>query len=63
MNELKFEDLQEVNGGNWKDAADVTVGIISVGLAPFAIPTLGPGAAAQMFGRGKDLIKHGCHRG
>ena len=62
MNELKFEELQEINGGSWKNAADVAVGVVSVGLAPFAFTTLGPGAAAQMFGRGTDLIKHGCRK-
>lgn len=62
MNELKFEDLQEINGGGWKDATDVIVGTVGLGLSPFAVGTLGPAAAWDMASTSIDLIKHGAHK-
>ncbi|GKZ04734.1 hypothetical protein [Paraclostridium bifermentans] len=58
MNELKFEELQEVNGGGWKEAGNAFVGTVGLGLTPLAAVTIGPKGAGTIGARSWDLIQN-----
>lgn len=56
MNELKIEELQEVNGGGWKEAGKAFVGTIGIAASPFLIPA-GPMAVYDNISTNWDMIK------
>lgn len=57
MNELKFEDLQEVNGGGWKEAGNAFVGTVALGFTPFACAASGPLGCYDWISTNWDMIK------
>ncbi|CEP43529.1 MAG: hypothetical protein ACLT0R_15650 [Paraclostridium sordellii] len=57
MNELKFEDLQEVNGGGWREAGEAFVATVKLGATPFVLPR-GPIAVGNHIKKQWAHIQH-----
>lgn len=57
MNELKFEDLQEVNGGGWREAGEAFVATVKLGATPFVLPR-GPIAVGKHIKKQWGHIQH-----
>ncbi|MBC6005015.1 MAG: class IIb bacteriocin, lactobin A/cerein 7B family [Paeniclostridium sordellii] len=55
MNELNFEDLQEVNGGGAPEAINALVGTIGLAGTPFILPA-GPQAVWDHISTNWDMI-------
>lgn len=56
MKELRFDELQEVNGGGWKEAGTAFVGTVAMGASPF-ICRYFPGQCYDWVSTNWDMIK------
>ena len=61
MNELKFDELQEVNSGSWKNAGKVIAGTIGVA-ASLPVGALNPLAGASLAVGSLSILNSGAKK-
>lgn len=57
MNKLKFEELQEINGGGWKEAGAAFAGTVGIGVSPLVCAASGPYGCVDWVSTNWDMIK------
>lgn len=57
MNELKFDELQDINGGGWKEAGQAFVATVALGGSPFVCASTGPYGCYDWISTNLDMIK------